>query len=270
LITHTPKLLYCGNLEGDEGWFKRGGGTTTLSAPDNKPERRKLVTISILIEHPTEGLILYETGGGKDYPEVWGAPLNDVFAQVDYSPDHELEVQIKKTGHDIKDVTTVVMGHLHLDHAGGLEHFLGTKVPIYVHEAELKHAFYSVATKSDFGVYLPHYLSFDLNWQSFTGDFLELAPGINLRHSPGHTPGLVIMQVNMPESGTWIFTTDQYHVYENFDDGVPQGWLARDHDVWVRSHQMIKMLQKRTQAKMVFGHCAKTFFSYQIAPHAYK
>jgi hypothetical protein len=93
LITHTLKLLYCGKLEGDEGWFKRGGGTTTLSAPDTKPERRKLVIISILIEHPAEGLILYETGGGKDYPEVWGAPLNDVFAQVDYSPDHELEAQ---------------------------------------------------------------------------------------------------------------------------------------------------------------------------------
>lgn len=169
----------------------------------------------------------------------------------------------------MKDITAVVMGHLHLDHAGGLEHFVGTKVPIYVHEKELKHAFYSVATKSDLGVYLPQYLSFDLNWQSFTGDFLELAPGINLRHSPGHTPGLVIMQVNLPDSGTWIFTTDQYHVFENYEDGIPQGWLARDHDDWVKSHQMIKMLQKRTNAKMVFGHCAKTLSQYQIAPNSY-
>lgn len=43
------------------------------------------------------------------------------------------------------------MGHLHLDHAGGLENFAGTDVPIYVHEAELKHAFYSIASKSDIG-----------------------------------------------------------------------------------------------------------------------
>lgn len=38
-----------------------------------------------------------------------------------------------------------------IDHAGGLENFKGTDVPIYVHEKELKHAYYSVATKSDIG-----------------------------------------------------------------------------------------------------------------------
>lgn len=43
------------------------------------------------------------------------------------------------------------MGHLHLDHGGGLEYFYGTDVPIYVHELEIKHAFYSVATGSDLG-----------------------------------------------------------------------------------------------------------------------
>lgn len=59
------------------------------------------------------------------------------------------------------------MGHPQLDHAGSLEHFVGTKVPIYVHVLGLKHAFYFVATKSVFGVYLPHYLSSDLNWQAF-------------------------------------------------------------------------------------------------------
>jgi hypothetical protein len=45
--------------------------------------------ISILISHPTEGLILYETGCGHDYPRVWGAPLNDLFNRVDFSPEHE-------------------------------------------------------------------------------------------------------------------------------------------------------------------------------------
>lgn len=111
-----------------------------------------MVLISVLIDHPTEGLILFETGPGEAYPEVWGPPVNDIFARVDYSPDHELKAAIAKTGNDIKDVKAVVMGHLHLDHAGGLEHFSGTDVPVYVHEKELKHAFYSVATKTDAGV----------------------------------------------------------------------------------------------------------------------
>lgn len=211
-----------GFIEADAGWFLRGGGTSTKSNPNPDAVRKQGVIVSVLIEHPTEGLILFETGGGKDYPEVWGAPLNDIFARVDYTEDHELPAQIKKTGHDIKDVKAVVMGHLHLDHAGGLEDFKGTDVPIYVHEKELKHAYFSVAAKTDIGVYLPKDLGFDLNWKPFYGDFLELAPGINLRHSPGHTPGLCIMQVNLKDSGTWIFTTDQYHIKENYEADAPQ------------------------------------------------
>lgn len=110
-----------------------------------------MVVISVLIEHPTEGLILYETGCGKDYPEVWGVPINDVFARINYTEEKELDAAIAKTGHNIKDIKAVIIGHLHLDHAGGLEHFAGTDVPIYCHEQELKHAFYSVATKYDIG-----------------------------------------------------------------------------------------------------------------------
>lgn len=110
-----------------------------------------MVMISVLISHPTEGLLLYETGAGRDYPDVWGPQLSDVFARVHYSQDHELDAAIAKTGHSIKDVKGVILGHLHLDHAGGLEHFRGTNVPIYVHEKELKNAFYSVASKTDLG-----------------------------------------------------------------------------------------------------------------------
>ena len=86
------------------------------------------------------------------------------------------------------------------------------------------------------------------------GDFLEIAQGLTLRHAPGHTPGLCILQVNLAESGTWIFTTDQYHIRENYEANYPQGWLARDHDDWVRSNQMVKWLAMRTQAKVVLGH----------------
>lgn len=150
-------------------------------------------------------------------------PHNDLFAQVDYTPDKELPTAIAKTGHSIKDVKTVILGHLHLDHAGGLEHFLGTDTKIYVHEKELKHAFYSVATGSDGVVYMPHYLRFDFNWKTFTGEFLEIFEGGIMRLAPGHTPGLCLLQVNLRGSGTWIFTSDQYHVRENYEQDHPQG-----------------------------------------------
>ncbi|KAK1142371.1 hypothetical protein N8T08_007923 [Aspergillus melleus] len=244
--------------------------TSSLSNTLIEHKRRDLVLISALIEHPTEGLILFETGGGRDYPEVIGTPANDIFARIEYTDDHDLNHAIAKTGHNICDIKAVIMGHLHLDHAGGLKHFQGTNVPIYVHELELKHAFYTLATKSDEGVYDPSALPLDLNWQAFHGSTLELASGINIHHSPGHTPGLCILQLNLQDSGVWVFTSDQYHVEENYHASHPQGWLARDHDDWVRSHQMIKALVKRTGAKLVFGHCSSIFVNYEQAPGYYQ
>lgn len=265
------QLLHLGDLEADEGWFMRAANSSSLSNPNPANKRRKLVMLSVLIEHPTEGLILFETGGGDDYPELATAPVQDVFSRVDYDKSMNLDEQIALTGHKIEDVKMVVMGHLHLDHSGGLEYFKGKDIPVYVHEKELKHAFYSVATKTDIGVYMPHYLTFDIKWVPVYGSFCELAPGINLRHSPGHTPGLMIMQVNLKASGTWIFTSDQYHVRENFEEDVPQGWLARDHDSWVASHQMIKGLKRRTNGKVVLGHCWETVknLGLEFAPRAY-
>ncbi|ORY04016.1 beta-lactamase-like protein [Clohesyomyces aquaticus] len=277
LINQAPErtklwFLHLGNLECDEGFFKRAGGVSTVSNPNPPSLRRKLIMMAILISHPTFGLILFETGAGSDYPEIAGPQSNDVFARVDWDSSMDLAAQIKLTGNDIKDVKMVIMGHLHLDHAGGLEPFRNTDVPVYVHELELKHAFYAVATKSDLGVYLPHYLTFDINWSPFHGSYYEIVPGLNLHHSPGHTPGLSVLQVNLKESGTWIFTSDQYHVKENYLDDVPQGWLARDHDAWVRSHQMIKGLARRTGAKVVLGHCWDTVrdLGVEFAPKGYE
>ena len=260
-----------GDLEVDHGWFIRAANASSLSNPNPTNQRRRLVMLAYLIEHPTEGLILYETGAGEDYPEIVGPPVQDVFSRVDYDKSMNLDAQIALTGHKIEDVKMVIIGHLHLDHSGGLEHFKGKNVPVYVHELELKYAFYSVATKTDVGVYLPHYLTFDINWVPVHGSYYEIAPGLNLHHSPGHTPGLMIMQVNLKNSGTWIFTSDQYHVRENFEDDVPQGWLARDHAAWVRSHQMIKGLKRRTNGKVVLGHCWDTVkaLGLEFAPKAY-
>lgn len=282
-------MLHLGNLECDEGWFFRAvrpnssllihiadlvvkGNASSLSNKNPTNKRRRLVMLAFLIEHPTEGLILYETGAGSDYPEVVGPQVNDVFSRVDYDRSMDLDAQIALTGHNIKDIKMVIIGHLHLDHAGGLDPFRNTGIPIYAHELELKYAFYAVATKSDLGVYLPHYLTFDINWVPFHGSYYEIAPGLALHHSPGHTPGLAILQVNMPKSGTWIFTSDQYHVKENFENDVPQGWLARDHDAWVRSHQMIKGLKRRTGAKVVLGHCWDVIrdLGLEFAPKVYE
>ncbi|KAI1959857.1 hypothetical protein LOZ58_004222 [Ophidiomyces ophidiicola] len=248
-------LLNLGTLECDESWLLRAANMSTASNKQPENKRRELIVLSVLIEHPQEGLILFETGCAEDIDAKWGAPLTDIFPRTVYNEEHKLPTAIKATGNDIKDIKAIVFGHLHLDHAGGLEHFVGTNVPIYVHEEEFKHACWAVATGADLGVYLAHYLSLDkLNWQTFNEPHLDLFQGITVHHSPGHTPGLCVMQVNLEKDGTFIFTTDQFHIAENYDMSHPHGWLARDHTAWWNSLQMIKRLQKLFNAELVFGH----------------
>jgi glyoxylase-like metal-dependent hydrolase (beta-lactamase superfamily II) len=57
-------------------------------------------------------------------------------------------------------VSISILGHMHLDHAGGLDQFLDRKdIEIWVHDKELRSAFWSVATGADVGVYLQHYMN---------------------------------------------------------------------------------------------------------------
>ncbi|UZJ51973.1 hypothetical protein CBS101457_001293 [Exobasidium rhododendri] len=249
-------VLCVGYLQADAGWFLRGGNTSLMSNPDgpSKPERRDLVMYVVLIDHPVEGLVLWETGSGPNYVEVWGAPINDIFARSRYEPVHELDAAIKNVGYDIKDVKMIIVGHLHLDHAGGLMHFEGTDIPIWVHKEELLSGFYSVATGADAGVYMPHYMQTAFNWKTFDERTNDIAQGLTLHHLPGHTAGLCGLQINLIDSGTYIFVSDHGHVKENIWPGVPQGWLSRDHQAWFNSNQRLLRMEKTMAAHIIPGH----------------
>ncbi|BCR86209.1 N-acyl homoserine lactonase family protein [Aspergillus chevalieri] len=259
-------VLEVGWLECDEGFVVRGGNTSMKSNEKESfvNKRREMPMYCILIDHPHEGLILWETGCGKDYPEVWGPAVSDIFARVKYEPQHELRAAVEATGNKIENVKKIIIGHLHLDHAGGLDEFLDNKeVEVWVHEKELLSAFWSVATGADAGVYLGHYLELSLNWKTFTDERLDFCQGITLHHLPGHTDGLVGMQINMLETGTFLFISDHCHVIENWRDGIPQGWLARDHPAWFRSTQRLKHLERITKGQVIPGHDKETFLALQ-------
>lgn len=99
-------LLEVGWLECDEGFVVRGGNTS-LKSTEGKSfvnKRREMPMYCVLIDHPHEGVILWETGSGVDYPEAWGPQVSDVFSRVRYEPRHELKAAIEATGHRLEDV----------------------------------------------------------------------------------------------------------------------------------------------------------------------
>jgi glyoxylase-like metal-dependent hydrolase (beta-lactamase superfamily II) len=250
-----------------DGFFQ-GGGTSTASNPNPQSEKRTLKMISALIQHPKHGLILYEVGAAPNARELWGDHLFDVFPVTRYEDANRLDRAINACGFDISDVKAVIIGHLHIDHAGGLEFFRNRSVPIYVHEDELKYAFYAVATKEDIGPCLGHYLDFSFEWRTVSGEVIELFDDITLVHTPGHTPGLLGMLLELKNAGPFYFTSDMFFFKENYDGHV-QGWLLRDHAAWHRSRKKIQRLVEMRDPNLVFGHDPETLSRFYKTPEFY-
>jgi hypothetical protein len=78
------------------------------------------------------------------------------------------------------------------------------------------------------------------------------------------------MQVNLKDDGTFIWTTDQFHVKENYEQNQAQGWLLRDHKAWHESGKFIKRLQRLFSAKLIFGHDYETADSFMQAKTVYQ
>jgi glyoxylase-like metal-dependent hydrolase (beta-lactamase superfamily II) len=256
------RLLDFGQLTADQGWFIEGAGTSLVSNQTPEVVRKNLKMIGVLVEHPKNGVILYELGPAPNYKDFWPEPLLDVFPISCCTEENHLDKQLEKAGYSIKDVSAIIIGHMHLDHAGGLELFRGTQVPVYAHEEELKYAFYAIATKQDFGPYLPHYIDSAFNWKAVHGPEVELFPGITLYHTPGHTPGLMAMKVDLKNAGSFVFTSDTFFFKENYLQPSPPGWLVRDMSAWWRSLAKIQTLVNRNDAHIVYGHDTDVFAEY--------
>lgn len=247
-------LLDLGFLEYDEGWPLAAAGVSTRSEPAPAAPRREVAIIAALVEHPKAGPILFDTGAATEYPELWPPIVQELFAITTYEREHHLDAALEAAGFGVGDIRAVVLSHMHLDHAGGLELFRGTDVPIYVHADELRNAFYAIATGEDLGAYIPHYVDWTFNWQALHGDHVALFDGFHLQRLPGHTPGLMGLRVELPDAGPFVLTSDQFHLRDNFEGPQPLGWLLRDHAAWWRSYRAIKTLHDRTGARLVFGH----------------
>jgi N-acyl homoserine lactone hydrolase len=151
-----------------------------------------------LIEHPT-GLILVDTGetgrtAEPGYFPRWH-PYYHLAVRAHVRPEEEIGPQIRALGFSPDDVRTVILTHMHTDHAGGLYHF--PKSEIFVSRTEYKLA-HSLAGRA-LG-YLPqHWPSwFSPRLIDFTSHPLAPFPtsypltssgDITLVPTPGHTPG---------------------------------------------------------------------------------
>lgn len=109
-------LLKVGHCGHPECVAIRGGGWGSIEFP----------SLVGLIEHPREGLILYDTGYARHFFEATRLPpecLYRMVTPVRLPPEEELLGQLESRGIAASDIGTIVISHFHADHVAGLRDF---------------------------------------------------------------------------------------------------------------------------------------------------
>ena len=114
---------------------------------DWKDENEMVVSpaVSLLIQHPTLGNILYDTGNSEHFAALYSEEMLHNYPVTECIT---IEEALAEKGLKPEDIDLLIISHLHFDHAGGLSHFVGTKAiqNVIVSEADLKEAYFSVMT----------------------------------------------------------------------------------------------------------------------------
>lgn len=171
------------------GSIKAGGLLPFLVTLHRESPYVKIPIYTWVIEHD-EGIIVVDTG---DIPSDITTFLTQF--KRDIKPDELMEPQLAKLGIQIKDVSKVILTHIHSDHANGVRPFLNT--PIWVSQREYD-SFHSLSTRIINRIALeapkgfnPQPLTFQPErFGPFAYSFpLTKAGDVIAVPTPGHTPG---------------------------------------------------------------------------------
>lgn len=181
-----------------------------------------LVCHVLLIETPSSGLVLVDTGlGTSDYADLTsrlGRGFVNVYARPKLDPDLAAIHQIRRLGYHPRDVRHIVQTHLDLDHVGGLSDF--PEAQVHVHETELRAATARKGVKAR-GRYRPPMWAHGPKWVSYrtVGEawhgfstvrgLAGLPDDILMVPLPGHTLGHVGVAVNT-STGWLLAAGDAY------------------------------------------------------------
>lgn len=151
--------------------------------------------------------ILVDTGifGPSDASDRLG-----VFSRT---PEQRLEAQLNRFNTSPGEISLVINTHLHWDHSGGNGYFSGARIIVQKREVEYaKHPL--PATKPAYKIEIR-----ESDFELLDGD-AEIAPGIKVILTPGHTLGSQAVLVETA-SGLYVIAGDTVPHFENME--VPSG-----------------------------------------------
>jgi len=181
----------------------------------------------LLIKHGKDW-VAFDTGNNamcaKDPVKYWGKKVTDAYMPVmkDYE---EFHVQTKKLGVEPKAIKCAIVSHGHLDHAGSIDNFKGTKVPLYFQKKELEVIKKAVASGKKTAYIPDDFKVMDkLNIKAIDGVFDIFGDGtLVVFPTPGHTPGHQSILIKGWDGKNLVYAADAMYTIENMVDAIPPG-----------------------------------------------
>ncbi len=156
---------------------------------------------------------------------------------------------------DADSVETVIITHLHYDHAGGLDRY--PRATFHVQETEL--AFATGPCMCDPEMQAPYTVDHvcEMIRHIYSGRVVfhsgdaQVAPGVTVHRIGGHSAGLQAVRV-MTQSGPLCLASDAAHYYENFEKKKLFPIVAHHQEMLRGFEQIVKL--GGSNSRVIPGH----------------
>jgi glyoxylase-like metal-dependent hydrolase (beta-lactamase superfamily II) len=219
-------------------------------------------THAFLIDHP-DGYILFDTACDPDWKKNWTEFMQKV-SPYTASEEQLLPNRLKQLGISPEDVGTVVMSHLHVDHAGCL--YMFKKATIYVDDAEFTSVVRQYSLREPTFAHMrsdiEKALKAELHWRPVMGDedILEIAKGVKIiRAGSGHSFGMLAMDVSLDSGKRFLMVADAIYMPSNITPEITVPGNVYDTLGYKRTVRYLLKYAKETKSQILYGHDMEQF-----------
>ncbi len=224
---------------------------------------------SVLIEHQ-DGRYIFDTGYDHDHVQrvlPFEKPLQ--------TPEQTIPGQLAQLNLKPQDIDYVINSHYHFDHCGGNKYL--TEACTLCHAKELEacecyqpfeHLGYSdlsfapeLQAKRDGAPAEPALDIYTPKFETVTGD-QEIAKGLWLFETPGHTAGHYSLMVELANRRPMLFTADACYSQKNMDMMCISSFHL-DPVASLQSMARLKELADKHDAELFYSHDPDSFPTYQ-------
>lgn len=165
--------------------------------------------------------------------------------------------QLSLSGVDVSDIDLLIITHTHIDHVGGLADFPNCPILMSSAERALDRPLYWADAQP-------------LEWPDREYLLLDedtvIGPGFKVLQTPGHAPGQISLELELPKAGLTLITSDAISRPSEIDDGFGGSW---DEDLAKKNFVRLMNRAKEMDAFVIYGHSPDQWPKLRKTPEYY-